>query len=201
MNAANDGDNYYSLEGAPEMEAPAAPAAPEMEAPAAPAVEAPAAPAIEAPAGPMGMEQGPMGMELAPMEQHSEEEAEEAEEAEAEAAEAEAVEPAEPVDLSDVIDRINPYNRKQIALAFATLIGAFGGFPEPPRQFTELARNEWFRWLMVAILVFQGAGGQDPRLAAVVTAIGYVHINFLKEDNFLYNFIIYFFTLVILNKI
>ena len=181
MNAANDGDNYYSLEGAPEMEAPAAP---EMEAPAAPAMEAPAAPAMEAPAGPMGMEQGPMGMELAPMEQPIEEEEEEAAEA-AEAAEptepAEPAEPAEPVDLSDVIDRINPYSRKQIALAFATLIGAFGGFPEPPRQFTELARNEWFRWLMVAILVFQGAGGQDPRLAAVVTAIGYVAYKFLER--------------------
>ena len=110
--------------------------------------------------------------------------------------EVEPAEPAEPVDLSDVIDRINPYNRKQIALAFATLIGAFGGFPEPPRQFTELARNEWFRWLMVAILVFQGAGGQDPRLAAVVTAIGYVTYKFfLKEDNFLYNFYYLFFLL------
>ena len=187
MNAANDGDNYYSLEGAPEMEAPAAPA---MEAPAAPAMEAPAGPMgmeqgpMGMEQGPMGMEQGPMGMELAPMEQPIEEEEEEAAEA-AEAAEptepAEPAEPAEPVDLSDVIDRINPYSRKQIALAFATLIGAFGGFPEPPRQFTELARNEWFRWLMVAILVFQGAGGQDPRLAAVVTAIGYVAYKFLER--------------------
>ena len=198
MNAANDGDNYYSLEeapaapvmeapAAPVMEAPAAPAmeapaAPVMEAPAAPAMEAPAAPAMEAPAAPamdapMGMDQGMMGMELAPMEQSVEEE----EEAEEEVAEAEPAEPAEPVDLSDVIDRINPYSRKQIALAFATLIGAFGGFPEPPRQFTELARNEWFRWLMIAVLVFQGAGGQDPRLAAVVTAIGYAAYKFLER--------------------
>ena len=180
MNAANDGDNYYSLEEAPAMEAPVAPA---MEAPAAPAMEAPAAPAMEAPAAPamdapMGMDQGMMGMELAPMEQSVEEEAEE-EVAEAEPAEP--AEPADPVDLSDVIDKINPYNRKQIALAFATLIGAFGGFPEPPRQFTELARNEWFRWLMVAVLVFQGAGGQDPRLAAVVTAIGYATYKFLER--------------------
>ena len=155
------------------MEAPAAPA---MEAPAAPAMEAPAAPAMDAP---MGMDQGMMGMELAPMEQPVEEE-EEAE-AEEEVAEAEPVDQSEPVDLSDVIDKLNPYNRKQIALAFATLIGAFGGFPEPPRQFTELARNEWFRWLMVAVLVFQGAGGQDPRLAAVVTAIGYATYKFLER--------------------
>ena len=129
----------------------------------------------------MGMEQGPMGMELAPMEQPIEEEEEE-EAAEAAAAEEEEpTESAKPIDLSDVFDRINPYNRKQIALAFATLIGAFGGFPEPPRQFTELARNEWFRWLMVAILVFQGAGGQDLRLAAVVTAIGYVAYKFFER--------------------
>ena len=165
MNAANDGDNYYSLEEAPAMEAPAAPA---MEAPAAPAMEAPAAPAMDAP---MGMDQGMMGMELAPMEQPVEEEEEEEEEEE-----------SKPIEnVADVIKTINPYSTRQIALAFATLIGAFGGFPEPPRQFTELARNEWFRWLMIAVLVFQGAGGQDPRLAAVVTAIGYAAYKFLER--------------------
>ena len=164
MNAANDGDNYYSLEEAPAMDAPAAPA---MDAPAAPAMDAPAAPAMDAP---MGMDQGMMGMELAPMEQPVEEEEEEEEEDE------EASKPIE--NVADVIKTINPYSTRQIALAFATLIGAFGGFPEPPRQFTELARNEWFRWLMIAVLVFQGAGGQDPRLAAVVTLLDMPPINF-----------------------
>ena len=161
MNAANDGDNYYSLDQEPAMEAPAAPA---MEAP-----EEPAAPAMEAP---MGMDQGLMGMELAPIEQPVEQEQEEEEEQE---------EPQPIENVANIIKRINPYDSRQIILAFATLIGAFGGFPEPPRQFTELARNEWFRWLMIAVLVFQGAGGQDPRLAAVVTAIGYAAYKFLER--------------------
>ena len=146
------------------MEAPAAPA---MEAPAAPAMEAPSAPAMEAP---VGMDQGLM--ELAPIEQPVEQEQEQEEEQE---------EPQPIENVTDVIKTINPYDSKQIILAFATLIGAFGGFPSPPRQFTELSGNEWFRWLMVAILVFQGAGGQDPRLAATVTAIGYVGYKYLER--------------------
>lgn len=65
-------------------------------------------------------------------------------------------------------------DRKQITLAFLTLIGAFGGFPTPPKAFTEMTKCAMLQWTLVFVLVFQGGGGQDAWLSASVTAVAYL---------------------------
>jgi hypothetical protein len=63
------------------------------------------------------------------------------------------------------------YTSQDIILAFATGLGAFGGFPKPPRVFNNLLETyPIFRWLLVFILVWQGGAKQDHKLATLITA-------------------------------
>jgi len=63
------------------------------------------------------------------------------------------------------------YNSKQIVLALATAVGAWGGFPTPPKTFTDfLDSNQIARYVLLFILVWQGGGGQDPKLSLMITA-------------------------------
>ena len=76
----------------------------------------------------------------------------------------------------------NPYGIKNVILGLVTFIGAFGGFPEPPKIFIDLVlKHSWIKWILVFFLVFQGAGGQDPRLASIITLTGYVIYLFLDK--------------------
>ena len=59
-------------------------------------------------------------------------------------------------------------------LAFATLLGAFGGFPNPPPVFTALTKSALVQWSLVFVLVWQGGGSQDLVFSVIVTIIGYV---------------------------
>ena len=69
------------------------------------------------------------------------------------------------------------YTNQQLVLAMATAVGAFGGFPEPPQAFNEMVtQNELFRYVLLFILVWQGGAGQDPKLAALITAAMYAII-------------------------
>lgn len=69
------------------------------------------------------------------------------------------------------------YSTKELVLASATAVGAFGGFPEPPKFFTDLVQsNELFRYVLLFVLVWQGGAGQDPKLAALITAAVYAII-------------------------
>lgn len=62
------------------------------------------------------------------------------------------------------------YKTKQIVLALATGVGAWGGFPSPPQSFIDFfANNEIARYILVFILVWQGGGGQDPKLSLLIT--------------------------------
>lgn len=65
------------------------------------------------------------------------------------------------------------YTQQQIILAVATAIGAFGGFPAPPRVFMQLTQNEIVQWALVFVLIFQGGGAQDPKLCLLITAAMY----------------------------
>ena len=57
--------------------------------------------------------------------------------------------------------------------AIGTGIGAFGGFPEPPKLFKQLIRNyEAIRWLLLFVLIWQGSGGgADFSWGSVSTSI------------------------------
>ena len=67
--------------------------------------------------------------------------------------------------------KIMGYTLQQFILPLATAIGAYGGFPEPPRFFNEMVRNEFFRYALLAVLIYQGGAGQDIKLSILVTVI------------------------------
>jgi hypothetical protein len=62
----------------------------------------------------------------------------------------------------------------QILLVLTTIIGAFGGFPTPPRFFTNMAKYAPVQWALVFVLAYQGGAGQDPVFAAASTAAVFV---------------------------
>lgn len=72
------------------------------------------------------------------------------------------------------------YTQAQIITSVATLMGAFGGFPDPPRVFKVLTKNEFAQWAMVFILLYQGGAGQDVELAAMITVGAFVVYKLLK---------------------
>ena len=54
----------------------------------------------------------------------------------------------------------------------ATIIGAFGGFPQPPQAFINLTKHEPVQWFLVFVLAYQG--GHDPMLAVIATVFTFV---------------------------
>jgi hypothetical protein len=56
----------------------------------------------------------------------------------------------------------------------ATVMGAWGGFPKPPKVFLELTRFELFRWFLVFILAYQGGAEEDIRQALIITVMFYL---------------------------
>ena len=67
-----------------------------------------------------------------------------------------------------------------ILLAMATMLGAFGGFPKPPRQFLRLAQFPIVQWLLVFVLIYQGGAGENPIMAAALTIITFILYQVLK---------------------
>ena len=61
------------------------------------------------------------------------------------------------------------YNLSNILTAFATLIGVFGGFPNPPKLFIKLTKFKLVQWLLVFILVYQGGGNEDIIFSLIMT--------------------------------
>ena len=68
-------------------------------------------------------------------------------------------------------DKLNLWS---LVLAFATAIGAFGGFPEPPKAFAWFTQMKIFQWLVVFVLIYQGGGSQDPLFSIAVTGAVFV---------------------------
>lgn len=58
---------------------------------------------------------------------------------------------------------------KEIVHPLATVVGAWGGFPEPPHFFKRLAQNELFQYFLVFLLVYQGGGSEDIATSLMVT--------------------------------
>ena len=58
---------------------------------------------------------------------------------------------------------------KDIAHPLATVIGAWGGFPEPPAIFKRLAKHELFQYFLVFVLVYQGGGSEDIAQSLMIT--------------------------------
>jgi hypothetical protein len=74
----------------------------------------------------------------------------------------------------------------KLLLALATMIGAFGGFPDQPKAFSALAQYQLVQWLLVFVLIYQGGGGEDPILSGVLTVaafFGYKAIRFFESSD------------------
>lgn len=61
-----------------------------------------------------------------------------------------------------------------IILVTATILGAFGGFPQPPKTFSRLTNSSVMQWFLVFILAYQGGASQDPKFALMATTITFV---------------------------
>ena len=72
------------------------------------------------------------------------------------------------------------YSVAALLVAVATMIGAFGGFPEPPAQFLWLTKFPLFQWALVFILIYQGGSGQNPLLALGLTVATFLVYQILK---------------------
>lgn len=56
----------------------------------------------------------------------------------------------------------------------ATVLGAWGGFPRPPKIFLELTKYELFRWFLIFVLAYQGGADEDLKQALIITTIFYL---------------------------
>lgn len=61
-------------------------------------------------------------------------------------------------------------------LALATAVGSLGGFPIAPQWFQRLAQQPVVQVLLLAVLVYQGGGGQNVVASLVVAGLVYVAI-------------------------
>lgn len=61
-----------------------------------------------------------------------------------------------------------------IVLAVATGLGAWGGFPAPPRSFNRFVTNEIVQYALVFVLLMQGGAGKNYKLAGLITGVMYV---------------------------
>ena len=63
---------------------------------------------------------------------------------------------------------------KPLILPIVTAIGAFGGFPQPPKVFGRLIKYEPVQYFLLFCLIWQGGAEQDWKLALKVTLVLYI---------------------------
>ena len=80
--------------------------------------------------------------------------------------------------LKPVFDAIGMPNNEEsqriLMLAILTGIGAWGGFPNPPEALQKYFEMDAVKYLLLAILIYQGGSGQRMKLAVFVTALFYL---------------------------
>lgn len=75
------------------------------------------------------------------------------------------------MDLNNLFKNVNLSN---VILALATVLGAWGGFPDPPQFFKDLTKYQLFKYYLVFVLLYQGGAGQDITLALLITVVFYI---------------------------
>lgn len=73
------------------------------------------------------------------------------------------------------------YGFWKFILAVCTMLGAFGGFPEPPKSFTSLTQYKVVQWALLYVLLYQGGAGEDPVFAGVITGITFLIYTLLRS--------------------
>lgn len=75
--------------------------------------------------------------------------------------------------FDDIVAFANPFKAPwhKLVLPLLTLIGAWGGFPKAPAIFDKIAKDKWFQYLFLWILVMQGGASADPGLSFIAVLI------------------------------
>ena len=79
-----------------------------------------------------------------------------------------------------ILDQLLKHGIWKLLLVTCTIVGAFGGFPTPPKIFSNLATYQIVQWGLVFVLAYQGGAGEDPLLAAAATAATFVLYKVIK---------------------
>lgn len=75
------------------------------------------------------------------------------------------------MDFNTLIRNLNIPN---LIVATATVIGAWGGFPESPQLFKDLTKHKLVQYMLVFVLLYQGGGGQDIVLSLLITLVFFI---------------------------
>uniref|UniRef100_A0A6C0J830 Holin n=1 Tax=viral metagenome TaxID=1070528 RepID=A0A6C0J830_9ZZZZ len=83
--------------------------------------------------------------------------------------------------MLDSLVKMGKESSGNIILVMATLIGAFGGFPQPPKFFAEAVKWGIVQWFLVFVLAYQGGAGASIPLAAGATAVTFVLYKIIRS--------------------
>ncbi len=73
---------------------------------------------------------------------------------------------------------------RTLILNICTLIGGFGNFPVEPKFLTNATQNfPFLRWVLLAVLIYQGGGEQDIQLAVELTVLCWVILKAINQFN------------------
>ena len=71
---------------------------------------------------------------------------------------------------------------RTLILNICTLIGGFGNFPAEPKFLTNATQNfPFLRWVLLAVLIYQGGGEQDIQLAVELTVVCWVILRTINQ--------------------
>ena len=76
-----------------------------------------------------------------------------------------------PIAINNLGKQIQPF-----VLPIVTAIGAFGGFPTPPKFFLNIIKNEIVQYFLLYLLIWQGGANQSWKLSLKVTLAIYIII-------------------------
>lgn len=66
---------------------------------------------------------------------------------------------------------LNPELLEAVPLAVLTGLGAYGGFPQPPRWWKKLSNFKLMNFIVLWILIYQGGGRTHAVLTTVVSIV------------------------------
>lgn len=68
-----------------------------------------------------------------------------------------------------------------LLLPFATCIIALGGFPSPPKMWSDMAKNPIFQYVALFVLVWQGGAKGDVSTALFTSAVFFAAVTLMKS--------------------
>lgn len=63
---------------------------------------------------------------------------------------------------------------QSVPIAILTGLGAYGGFPQPPKWWKRLSRFKLMNYILVWVLIYQGGGGGNIYLTTAVSLVIFI---------------------------